>query len=162
MPRVRKGAARRRKHKRVLKAAGGYHGAMSRRYRLALQSVFRAAVNATKDRKKRKGDFRRLWIIRINAAARGHDMSYSRFMNGLHKASVELDRKELAEIESELDNNGIIPPDVWDLEYDEFLMAFKASLMFSNWMDELGEDKLLDRFYYSVYKTVSSRQKDAF
>jgi len=98
MPRVRKGAARRRKHKRILKAARGYHGAMSRRYRLALQSVFRAGVNATKDRKRRKRDFRRLWITRISAACGQRGVKYSRLIFALDQADIKINRKMLAEV----------------------------------------------------------------
>ena len=98
MPRVRKGAARRRKHKRVLKAARGYYGAASRRYRIALQSIFRAGVYATRDRKRRKRDFRRLWITRITAACRQRGFRYSQFMYGLAEANIDLNRKMLSEI----------------------------------------------------------------
>ncbi len=98
MPRVRKGAARRRKHKRILKAARGYYGAASRRYRTAKQSVFRAGVNATRDRQLRKRDFRRLWITRISAACRQRGVNYSQFMNGLFLADIDLNRKMLSEI----------------------------------------------------------------
>jgi large subunit ribosomal protein L20 len=98
MPRVRKGAARRRKHKRVLRAARGYHGAASRRYRIAKQAVFRAGVNATRDRKLRKRNFRRLWITRISAACRQRGVPYSRFVNGLFMADIHLNRKMLSEI----------------------------------------------------------------
>jgi len=98
MPRVRKGAARRRKHKRVLRAARGYHGAASRRYRVAKQAIFRAGVNATRDRKLRKRNFRRLWITRISAACRQRGVPYSRFVNGLFMADIHLNRKMLSEI----------------------------------------------------------------
>ena len=98
MPRVRKGAARRRKHKRILKAARGYYGAMSRRYRIALQSVFRAGVNATNDRKKRKGNFRRLWITRIAAACRQRGIRYSQLIFALSEAKIQVNRKMLSEI----------------------------------------------------------------
>jgi large subunit ribosomal protein L20 len=98
MPRVRKGAARRRKHKRVLRDARGYHGAASRRYRIAKQAVFRAGVNATRDRKLRKRNFRRLWITRISAACRQRGVPYSRFVNGLFMADIHLNRKMLSEI----------------------------------------------------------------
>ena len=98
MPRVRKGAARHRKHKRVLKAARGYYGATSRRYRLALQATFRAGVNATIDRKRRKREFRRLWITRISAACKQRGLQYSRFVNALWHADIELNRKMLSEI----------------------------------------------------------------
>ena len=98
MPRVRMGATRHRKHKRVLKAARGFHGAASRRYRLALQSIFRAGATATRDRKRRKRDFRRLWITRITAACRQRDLRYSRFIYGLDLADITLNRKMLSEI----------------------------------------------------------------
>ena len=98
MPRVRKGAARRRKHKKVLKAARGYHGAASRRYRLALQSVFRAGVNATRDRKLRKRNFRGLWITRITAACKQRGIRYSEFIHALSEAKISLNRKMLSEI----------------------------------------------------------------
>ena len=98
MPRVRKGAARRRKHKAVLKAARGYRGALSRRYRLAIQSIFRAGVNATRDRKRKKREFRRLWITRITAACRQRGINYSRFMYACREADIDLNRKMLSEI----------------------------------------------------------------
>ena len=98
MPRVRKGAARRRKHKRVLKAARGYYGATSRRYRLALQAVFRAGVMATRDRQRRKRDFRRLWITRLTAACRQRSLRYSHFIHALSQADIKLNRKMLSEI----------------------------------------------------------------
>jgi len=98
MPRVRKGAARHQKHRKVLKAARGFHGAPGRRYRLAIQSVFRAGVNATKDRRRRKRDFRRLWITRISAACQQRGIAYSRFMYGLAESDVDINRKMLSEI----------------------------------------------------------------
>ena len=98
MPRVRKGAARRRKHKKVLKAARGYHGASSRRYKLALQATFRAGVNATRDRKLRKRDFRGLWITRITAACRQRGLRYSQLIHGLSEADIALNRKMLSEV----------------------------------------------------------------
>jgi large subunit ribosomal protein L20 len=98
MPRVRKGAARHRKHKRVLRAARGYHGAASRRYRTALQAVFRAGVHATRDRKRRKRDFRRLWVTRISAACRQRGILYSRLVYALEMADIRLNRKMLSEI----------------------------------------------------------------
>jgi large subunit ribosomal protein L20 len=98
MPRVRKGAARRRKHKRVLRDARGYHGAASRRYRVALQETFRAGVMATRDRQRRKRDFRRLWITRITAACRQRGLTYSRFLHDLADADIHLNRKMLSEI----------------------------------------------------------------
>ena len=98
MPRVKKGAARHRKHKRVLKQAKGYYGSMSRRYRAAKQMVFRAGVRATIDRRRKKRDFRKLWITRISAACKQRDLPYSRFMYGLSMSHIHLNRKMLAEI----------------------------------------------------------------
>jgi len=98
MPRVKRGVTARARHKKVLKKAKGYYGARSRVYRVAKQAVIKAAQYAYRDRRNKKREFRALWIIRINAAARAHDMSYSVFMNGLKKSGIELDRKVLADI----------------------------------------------------------------
>ncbi len=98
MPRVRKGAARTRKHNRILKAARGFYGANSRRYRLAKEKIFRAGVFATHDRRNRKRDFRRLWIIRISAACRQRGLRYSQLMEGLFHHDIRLNRKMLADI----------------------------------------------------------------
>ena len=98
MPRVAYGVARHRKHKRVLKKARGFWGGRHRLYRTAKESLIRAEAYATRDRRMRKRDFRRLWITRINAASREHGLSYSQFMHGLSEAGVGLDRKVLAEI----------------------------------------------------------------
>jgi len=98
MPRSTIAPARRRRRKRILKAAKGYYGARSKRLRSASDAVDRALANAFKDRKRKKREFRRLWITRVSAACRMRDISYSRFMNGLKKASVEINRKMLSEI----------------------------------------------------------------
>ena len=98
MPRVRKGAARHQAKKRILKAAKGYQGARGRLYRLAKETVIRAAVNARIDRKRRKRDFRGLWITRLSAACRHRDIRYSQFINGCKKANIQLNRKMLSEI----------------------------------------------------------------
>jgi large subunit ribosomal protein L20 len=98
MPRVKRGVQARARHKKVLSQAKGYYGARSRVYRVAVQAVTKAGQYAYRDRRQRKRQFRRLWIARINAAARTNDLSYSRFINGLKKASVEIDRKILADI----------------------------------------------------------------
>lgn len=98
MPRVKRGVTARARHKKVLAKAKGYYGARSRVYRVAKQAVIKAAQYAYRDRKNRKREFRALWIVRVNAAARLHGMSYSTFMNGLKKASIEIDRKMLSEI----------------------------------------------------------------
>ena len=98
MPRVRKGAARRQARKRVLKAVKGHRGPAGHLYRLAKEAAVRADVNARTDRRRRKRDFRSLWIIRLNAACRRRGMSYSRFIHGCKKANIKLDRKMLSEI----------------------------------------------------------------
>jgi len=98
MPRVKRGVQARRRHKKILKQAKGYYGARSRVFRVAKQAVIKAAQYAYRDRKQRKRQFRALWIVRINAAARQHGLSYSRFMNGLKKAEIALDRKVLADM----------------------------------------------------------------
>lgn len=98
MPRVKRGFKARRRRNKVLKAAKGFRGGHSKQYRTAAVAVDRAGVYAYRDRKKRKRDFRRLWIIRINAAAMQNGLSYSRLIGGLHKAGIELDRKMLADM----------------------------------------------------------------
>jgi len=98
MPRVKRGVTARARHKKILKQAKGYYGARSRVYRVAKQAVIKAGQSAYRDRKQRKRQFRALWIVRINAAARLCGMSYSRFINGLNKANVAIDRKVLADI----------------------------------------------------------------
>ena len=98
MPRVRKGAARRQAKKRVLKAVKGYHGPAGRLYRLAKEATVRAAVNARIGRKRKKRDFRGLWIIRLSAACGQRDIKYSRFINGCKKANIALNRKMMSEI----------------------------------------------------------------
>ena len=98
MPRVKRGFKARRRRKKVLKAAKGYRGARSKAFRVANVAVMRAGMYAYRDRKQRKRDFRKLWIIRINAAARQHGLSYSKFMGGLRKAGITLDRKILADM----------------------------------------------------------------
>ncbi len=96
MPRVTRGFKARRRRNKVLKQAKGYRGGRSRLYRTATEAVDRALCYAYRDRRTKKRDFRRLWITRINAAARNTDMTYSQFMGGLKKAGIELDRKVLA------------------------------------------------------------------
>lgn len=98
MPRVKRGVTARKRHKKILKKAKGYYGARSRVYRVAKQAVIKAQQYAYRDRKQRKRQFRALWIIRINAAAREYGMSYSQFINGLKKAEIEIDRKVLADL----------------------------------------------------------------
>ena len=98
MARVKRGVIARQRHKKVLKQASGYYGARSRVYRVAKQAVIKASQYAFRDRKQRKRQFRRLWVARINAAARLHEMTYSRFMHGLKLANIEMDRKILAEL----------------------------------------------------------------
>ena len=98
MARVKRGVVARARHKKVLKQAKGYYGARSRVYRVAVQAVTKAGQYAYRDRRRRKRQFRQLWIARINAASRQNGLSYRRFINGLKKASVEIDRKILADI----------------------------------------------------------------
>ena len=98
MPRVKGGPKTRARRKKVLKMAKGYRGGRSRLYRTAVDAVHRALAYAYRDRRARKRDFRRLWITRINAAARLHGLSYSRLMDALRKAHIELDRKILADL----------------------------------------------------------------
>lgn len=98
MPRVKRGVAARAKHKKVLDLAKGYYGARSRTFRVAKQAVIKAAQYAYRDRRQKKRDFRALWIIRINAAARECGLSYSVLMHGLKKAEIAIDRKVLADI----------------------------------------------------------------
>jgi large subunit ribosomal protein L20 len=98
MPRVKRGPKRKNRRAKILKAAKGYWGMKSRGHRIAKQQVEKALASAFAGRKDRKGDFRRLWIARINAAVRELGMSYSVFMNGLKKASIDIDRKVLADL----------------------------------------------------------------
>jgi large subunit ribosomal protein L20 len=98
MPRVKRGVTAHARHKKVLKKAKGYYGARSKIYRVAKQAVIKAGQYAYRDRRQRKRQFRQLWIARINAAARENGLSYSRLINGLKKAGVEIDRKVLADI----------------------------------------------------------------
>ena len=98
MARVKGGMNAKKKHNRVLKLAKGYRGARSKQYRIAKQSVMRALTSAYAGRKERKRQFRRLWIARINAAARMNDISYSKLMYGLKLAGVEVNRKMLSEM----------------------------------------------------------------
>jgi large subunit ribosomal protein L20 len=98
MPRVKRGVQAHAKHKKVLKAAKGYYGARSKVYRVAKQAVIKAGQYAYRDRRQKKRQFRALWIARINAGARDNGLSYSRMINGLKKAGVEIDRKMLADL----------------------------------------------------------------
>lgn len=98
MARVKRSVHGKKKRRKVLESAKGYKGARSRRYRVAREQVMHAADDAYRDRRARKGEFRRLWITRINAAAREHGTTYSRLMAGLKAAEVEVDRKMLAEM----------------------------------------------------------------
>ena len=98
MPRVRKGPARHQTKKRILKAAKGHRSPSGRLYRRAKEAATRATVNARIDRKRRKRDFRGLWIVRLSAACRQRDIRYSQFINGCKKANIKLNRKMLSEI----------------------------------------------------------------
>ena len=98
MARVKTGVVRRRRHKKVLKLARGFYSGRRKHFRKAKEQLERSLVYAYRDRRAKKRDFRRLWIVRINAACRLNDISYSRFINGLKKAGIELDRKILADM----------------------------------------------------------------
>ena len=98
MARVKTGVIRRKRHKKILKRAKGFRGASGDVFKQANQAVMRAEAFSTRDRKVRKRKMRQLWIIRINAAARLNDVTYSKFMNGLKKAGIVLDRKVLADL----------------------------------------------------------------
>ena len=98
MARVKRGVTRTKRHKKVLRQAKGYYGNKSRTYRAANEQLMRSGQYAYRDRRARKGEMRRLWIQRINAACRQNDMSYSRFIAGLKSAGVEVDRKILADL----------------------------------------------------------------
>ena len=118
--RVIKGAARRRAKKRLFRAARGYYGGRSRLYRTVKEAVVRAQVYSTAHRKQRQRNMRRLWIVRINAAARQRDMSYSRLIEGLQKAEIKLDRKVLAAL-------AIEDPAAFDGVVDEAKQALQAA-----------------------------------
>jgi large subunit ribosomal protein L20 len=105
MPRVKRGNVARKRRKKILKLAKGYRGSHSTLFRTANQQVMKALRYAYRDRKKRKRDFRRLWIARINAACRQHGMSYSKFMGNLKKSNIEINRKMLSQM-AILDPNG--------------------------------------------------------
>ena len=98
MPRVKRGVTARARHKKILALAKGYRGRRKNVYRIAKQAVMKAGQYAYRDRRQKKRQFRQLWIARINAAARQNGLSYSRFIDGLKKASIEIDRKILADI----------------------------------------------------------------
>ncbi|TCT25029.1 LSU ribosomal protein L20P [Melghiribacillus thermohalophilus] len=98
MPRVKGGPQTRRRRKRILKLAKGYYGAKHSLFKTAKQQVMKSGQYAYRDRRQRKRDFRKLWIARINAAARMNDMSYSRFMHGLKQAGIDINRKMLADL----------------------------------------------------------------
>ncbi|NJN38266.1 MAG: 50S ribosomal protein L20 [Acaryochloridaceae cyanobacterium CSU_3_4] len=98
MTRVKRGNVARKRRKKILKLAKGFRGSHSRLFRIANQQVMKALRNAYRDRRKRKRDFRRLWIARINAATRQHGLSYSQFMGQLKRANINLNRKMLAQL----------------------------------------------------------------
>jgi len=98
MPRAKTGIVRRRRHKKILKRAKGFWGLRSKSVRVAQQTLLNAADYAYRDRRDKKAEFRRLWVSRINAAARAEGMSYSTFVGGLRRAGVEIDRKNLADL----------------------------------------------------------------
>lgn len=118
MPRIKKSLVTRRKHKKILKAARGMYGVVSRRYALAKQKTFRAGVFATRDRRTRKREFRALWITRITAACRQRGIRYSQFINALFNADIDLNRKMLSEI-------AIADPAAFDLIVEQAMAAAK-------------------------------------
>ena len=98
MPRVKRGVTTHARHKKIISQAKGYRGRRKNVFRVARQAVIRAGQMAYRDRRQRKRQFRALWIVRINAAARENDLSYSRFVNGLERAGIAIDRKVLADL----------------------------------------------------------------
>ena len=98
MPRVKRGVTKRRRHKKVILAARGFQGSSSRNYKWAKEALLHAWTHAYRHRRQRKGEFRRLWIVRIGAACRQSGLTYSQFMHGLKLAGVEVDRKMLADL----------------------------------------------------------------
>ena len=98
MPRANSSVPRHRRHRKIVKQAKGYYGARSRNFKTAKDAVEKAGLYAYRDRRQKKRHFRRLWIIRINAAARQHGLSYSQFINGLKVKGIDLDRKVLADM----------------------------------------------------------------
>jgi large subunit ribosomal protein L20 len=98
MPRTKRGSVARKRRKKILKLAKGYYGSKSKLFRVANQQVMKSLSYAYRDRRQKKRDFRKLWIARINAAARNSGISYSRFINGLKKADVQINRKVLADL----------------------------------------------------------------
>lgn len=98
MPRVKRGVTAHHRHKRLIERASGFRGRRKNVYRVAKQAVMRADQYAYRDRRRRKRDFRSLWIVRVNAAARLHGLTYSQFMGGLKRAGIQLNRKMLAEL----------------------------------------------------------------
>ena len=98
MARVKGGTVTRKRHKRVLKLAKGYYGSKHKLFRTAKQQVMKSGQYAYRDRRQKKREFRKLWIARINAAARQHDLSYSKFMHGLKTAGIEVNRKMLSDL----------------------------------------------------------------
>ena len=119
MARSTYGVARHKKKKALLKKSKGYRGARGDNYRQARTAVLKAETYATRDRRKRKGQFRRLWITRLNAAVRDEGLSYSRFIHGLKKASIELDRKTLSEM-------AIHDPEGFDAVFEQVKEALAA------------------------------------
>ncbi len=98
MARVKRGSVLKHRHRKILKYAKGFRGSNSRLFRAANQTVMKAWLSAYRDRRRRKRDFRRLWVARINSACRKHDLSYSRFIGALSRAGISLNRKTLAEL----------------------------------------------------------------
>ena len=119
MARVKRGVTASARHKEMVKLAKGYRGRASTNFRIAIEKVEKALRYAYRDRKARKGEFRALWIQRINAGVREHGMTYARFINGLKRAGIELDRKQLSELAA-------TEPDVFKALVDKAQAALKA------------------------------------
>lgn len=98
MTRVKRGTVKRKRHKKILKEARGYYGSRGKNFKAAKEQLLKSMSYSYRDRKNNKRNFRRLWITRINAAARSNDISYNEFINGLKKAAIDIDRKILSEI----------------------------------------------------------------
>ena len=135
MSRVKRGVTAHARHKKVLEKAKGYYGARKNVYRVAVQAVTKAGQYAYRDRKVKKRNFRALWIIRINAAARLNDLSYSSFMNGLKKANIDINGTNF-----QADSKIKIDRTKWDITYKS-----------GNFVKELGDKAILDEIEFDIF-----------
>jgi len=143
MARVKRGVIARRRHNKVLKQAKGYYGARRKVFRVAKQAVTKAGQYAYRDRRQRKRQFRRLWIARINAASRLNGMTYSRFISGLNKAGIEVDRKVLADIAV---NDSAA--------FSAIVEKAKAALVSSSTNEEIKKGDLVPFFFQIIFKNT--------